>query len=97
MMSTTERLAYMADHIARNFTVLGQRAAITATADHLATFWDPRSKALAFGLLDGPRPAFMTEAAEAALRLLRDRGAPGSQTAATLFNHANEGGHSDAG
>ena len=97
MMSTTERLAYMADHIVRNFAVLGQRAAITATADHLATFWDPRSKTLAFGLLDGPRPAFMTEAAEAALRLLRDRGAPGSQTAATEFNQANEGGHSDAG
>jgi len=65
MMSSTERLAYMADHIARNFASRGPEAAITATADHLATFWDPRSKALAFGLLDGPRPAFMTDAAEA--------------------------------
>lgn len=97
MMSTTERLAYMADHIMRNFAVMGQHAAVAATADHLATFWDPRSKMLAFGLLDGPRPTYMTEAAEAALRLLRDRGAPGSQTAATVFNHAAEGGHSDAG
>jgi formate dehydrogenase subunit delta len=97
MMSTTERLAYMADHIARNFASRGAEAAIIATADHLATFWDPRSKVLAFGLLDGPRPAFVTDAAEAALRQLRDRGAPDSQTAATVFNHATEGGHSDAG
>lgn len=96
-MMSTERLAYMADHIMRNFAALGPAAALAATADHLATFWDPRSKALAFGLLTGPRPSFMTDAAEQALRLLRDRGAPGSQTPATAFNHAHEGGHSDAG
>ncbi len=97
MMSTTERLAYMADQVARNFAVRGRSAAIAATADHLATFWDRRSRELAFGLLSGPRPAFMTDAAEAALTMLRDRGAPGSQTAATVFNDASGGGHSDAG
>ncbi len=97
MMSTTERLAYMADHIMRNFAALGSEAAVVATADHLATFWDPRSKALAFGLLNGPRPAYMTDAAEQALRLLRDRGPPGSRTPATVFNDAHEGSHSDAG
>lgn len=40
-----ERLRYMAEQIARNFAVQGDEAAIAATADHLAQFWDPRMKA----------------------------------------------------
>ena len=40
-----ERLRYMAEQIARNFAVRGDEAAIAATADHLAQFWDPRMKA----------------------------------------------------
>ena len=40
-----ERLAYMADQIARNFAVRGEEEAIAATADHIRLFWDPRMKA----------------------------------------------------
>ena len=97
MMSTEQRLAYMADQIARNFAALGNDRAIMATADHIASFWDPRMKRIAFALLDGDRPGWMTDAAAGALTLLRARGAPPSQTPATAFNHAGEIGHSDAG
>lgn len=97
MMSTEQRLAYMADQIARNFAALGHERANVATADHIASFWDPRMKRLAFALLDGERPAWLSAAAADALGLLRDRGAPPSQTPATTFNHAGETGHSDAG
>ena len=93
MMSTTERLAYMADQIARNFAALGADAASAATAEHIARFWDPRMKRIAFDLLDGPRPSFMTEAAATALRLLRDRGASSLHAGISQFD---EGG-SDAG
>ncbi|WP_231639155.1 formate dehydrogenase subunit delta [Sphingomonas profundi] len=96
-MSTEQRLAYMADQIARNFAALGHERAITATADHIASFWDPRMKRLAFALLDGERPSWLTTAAASALHLLRSRGAPPPQTPATEFNHAGEIGHSDAG
>jgi formate dehydrogenase subunit delta len=39
------RLRYKADQVARNFAALGEEAAIAATADHLAKFWDARMKA----------------------------------------------------
>ncbi len=41
----SQRLAYMANQIARNFAVEGDTAAIAATADHIRLFWDPRMKA----------------------------------------------------
>ena len=97
MMSTDERLAYMADQIARNFAALGAERAIVATADHIASFWDPRMKQRAFALLDGGPPEWMSELARRSLTLLRDRGAPPSQTPATEFNGVHEAGHSDAG
>ena len=40
-----ERLAYMADQIARNFAVQGEDQAAAATAEHIRLFWDPRMKA----------------------------------------------------
>ena len=98
MMTTDARLAYMADQIARNFATLGPERAVAATADHIASFWDPRMKQRAFAMLDGERPAWMSDLAARSLTLLRDRGAPGSQTPATLFNGAADAaGHSDAG
>ena len=45
MSNTRSNLVYMANQIARNFAVQGDEAAIAATADHIATFWDPRMKA----------------------------------------------------
>ena len=97
MMSTDERLAYMADQIARNFASLGQDRAILSTADHIASFWDPRMKQRAFALLEGDRPAWMTELAERSLRTLRDRGAPCPQTMATSFSGVDDPARSDAG
>jgi formate dehydrogenase subunit delta len=43
-----ERLAYMANQIARNFAVQGEAEAVAATADHIDKFWDPRMKAQLF-------------------------------------------------
>jgi len=41
----TAKLVYMANQIARNFAAQGEEAAIAATAQHIAQFWDPRMKA----------------------------------------------------
>ncbi|HEX8420013.1 MAG TPA: formate dehydrogenase subunit delta [Sphingomonas sp.] len=97
MMSTDERLAYMADQIARNFAVMGTDRAIAATADHIASFWDPRMKQRAFAMLDGDPPAGMTDLAARSLRALRDRGPPPPQTPATVFGDVGQTGRSDAG
>jgi formate dehydrogenase subunit delta len=40
-----EKLAMMANQIARNMAVRGEEAAIAATADHIRRFWDPRMRA----------------------------------------------------
>ena len=96
MMSTDERLAYMADQIARNFLVHGEDAAVLATADHIASFWEPSMKARAFLLLRDA-PELFTPLASAAIRLLEARGAPPPQTPATVFAAVDEPGGSDAG
>ena len=57
MMSTDERLAYMAGQILRNFAVKGQEAAIEATTDHIEQFWDPGMKARASAMLAAPGTA----------------------------------------
>ena len=96
MMSNQERLVYMANQIARAFEAIGHDAAAAATADHIASFWDPRMKAQIFALMDAGT-AELTAPARAALVSLRNDGAPASQTRATEFNAADEGGHADAG
>ena len=47
-----QRLVYMANQIARNFAAQGEDAAVAATAQHIADYWDPRMKA-AIGSADG--------------------------------------------
>jgi formate dehydrogenase subunit delta len=96
MMSNLERLVYMANQIARNFEAIGHDAAAAATADHIASFWDPRMKSQIFALIDAGE-ADLSPAARAALTSLRRDGAPESQTRATEFNAATEAGHADAG
>jgi formate dehydrogenase subunit delta len=96
MMSNLERLVYMANQIARNFEALGHEAAFKATADHIASFWDPRMKAQIFAYLaDGG--SGLSPTGRAAIELLRDKGDPASQTRATEFNAVGESGHADAG
>lgn len=87
MMTPHERLVYMANQIARNLAAQGEKAAVLATADHIAAFWDPRMKAEIFADNIGLEPI-----ADRAIALLRTRGAPPHQTAAT----AEQGG-CDAG
>jgi len=87
MMTPHERLVYMANQIARNLAAQGEAAAVLATADHIAAFWDPRMKAEIFASSAGLEPI-----ADRAIALLRTRGAPPPQTAATAFQ-----GGSDAG
>ena len=94
--STGDRLVYMANQIARNFEAIGHEAAAKATADHVASFWDPRMKAQIFTMIDSGE-ADLSLTARAALTSLRRDGAPAPQTRATEFNAADEAGHADAG
>ena len=71
MMSTEERLVYMANQIAREFARTGDPAA--ATADHIAKFWDPRMRARILG--GDPQQLGLSEIAAGAFQLLRERGA----------------------
>ena len=95
-MNSLDRLIYMANQIAKNFATMSVDDASTATADHVATFWDPRMRAMIFDRVeqggDGLDPVAL-----AAIRQLHDKGAPAPQTRATEFNAANEAGHADAG
>ena len=76
MMSNLERLVYMANQIARNFEAIGHDAAAAATADHIASFWDPRMKAQIFALMDCPGHVGYREGVTARLR--RRPGPPSS-------------------
>lgn len=96
MMSNLERLVYMANQIALNFEALGHEAAFKATADHIASFWDPRMKGRIFAYASEGNSGLSPIAAEA-IQYLRDEGAPAAQTGATEFNQAGESGHADAG
>jgi len=79
MMSNMERLAYMADQIARNFETQDADTAVHATAEHIRSFWDPRMKERMFAALDGsgadPAPA-LGPVARAAFALLREQRRP---------------------
>ena len=95
-MNSLEKLVYMANQIAKNFAATSHDAAATATADHIAQFWDPRMKRMIFDRLAAGGEG-LDPLARGAIEYLRDRGAPPSQTRATEFNTANESGHADAG
>src|SRR3546814_12891406 len=82
-MSNLERLVHMANQIARNFEVLGHDPAVRATADHIASFWDPRMKEQIFACLDSG--AGLDAIAALAIATLRDKGAPPRQAGATGF------------
>ncbi len=86
-------LHHMIDQIALNFAAIGNDNAIAATADHIVKFWDPRMKA---ALLAGDTTA-LSSIARGAVGLLAKGVEPSSQTRATVFNAADEVGHSDAG
>jgi formate dehydrogenase subunit delta len=63
-----EKLAMMANQIARNMAVRGEAEAVAATADHIRRYWDPRMRAgIAAYLAEGGR---LEPIAEAAVRRL---------------------------
>lgn len=96
MTDSADRLVHMVNQIARNFAVQGDAKAIASTADHIASFWERRMLMAIFARIDEPGHG-LSPLAEAAVRRLRDHGAPAHQTLATEFNEAGEIGHSDAG
>ena len=93
MSSTLATLHRMANDIARNLAAMGHDKAVLATADHIDKFWDPRMKAAIFA---DDRSRLGPIAAEA-IDHLATGAHPESQTRATKFNAAHEGGRSDAG
>jgi formate dehydrogenase subunit delta len=91
-MSQREHLVRMANQIAANFGTMSSLDAAAATADHIATFWDPRMKA---GILADA--AGLSPVALAAIEILRRDMHPPHQTPATRFGSDGRAGSSDAG
>lgn len=94
MSGSLDRLIYMANQIARNLATHAEPS--KAVADHVASFWDPRMKAMIFAHLRAGGKGLDPIAAEG-LAELASQGAPDHQTEATRFNHVAEAGGSDAG
>ena len=87
MLRPDERLAYMADQIARNLEAQGDGRATQMVADHLATFWDPRMRAR---LLAMPEAALSPIVAAAVARLRSGR-VPEHQSLATAVDGSDAG------
>ncbi|MFO1143561.1 MAG: formate dehydrogenase subunit delta [Amaricoccus sp.] len=70
-----DKLALMANQIARNLAVQGDARAIDATADHIARFWDPRMRAAIAAYVAGG--GALSPIAHAAVLRLADATPPG--------------------
>ncbi|WP_176594551.1 formate dehydrogenase subunit delta [Sphingobium sp. EM0848] len=66
VMSTEDRLIYMANQIARNMAALGEKEAVAMVADHIRDFWDPAMKQR-IGALAAARPEALSPVAAAAV------------------------------
>ena len=66
VMSTEDRLIYMANQIARNVAALGEVEAVAMTADHIRAFWDPAMKQR-IAVLATARPDALSPIAAAAV------------------------------
>ncbi|WP_176400261.1 formate dehydrogenase subunit delta [Sphingobium sp. Z007] len=95
VMSTTDRLVYMAHQIARNIATMGEDKAIEALAEHLTRFWDPRMKAQIIAIAQEQPDRLSPIAAAAVARMAQGRAAP--DVDAAQFNAVDEAGHCDAG
>ncbi|HVH03124.1 MAG TPA: formate dehydrogenase subunit delta [Amaricoccus sp.] len=73
-MRSADKLAMMANQIARNLAVQGDEAAVAGTADHIRRFWDPRMRAGIVAYLAGGGQ--LSPLAEAAVRRLGGPEAP---------------------
>ena len=95
VMSTTDRLVYMAHQIARNLATMGEAKATEALAEHLTRFWDPRMKAQIITIAQDQPDRLSPMVALAVARMAQGRDAP--HVDAAQFNAVGETGHCDAG
>ena len=96
---TLDRLVYMANQIAREFSNQRPGEAAEATWDHLWHFWDPRMRSMILAHLDAGGGG-LSEIAKAAVAKLAGDAEPTPVTKATEFNSAAQGASgagSDAG
>ena len=87
-----DKLAYMANQIARNISARDEEERAIATADHIAMFWSPDMKQAVFA-----KPPGLDPIAAKAVAMLRDEAQKVHHNRATEFNAVDEVGHSDAG
>ncbi len=87
------KLRRMANQIAQNFSAIGHKDAVMATADHIHKFWDPRMKAEIFA----DDRAQLSSIAGEAIETLASGVTPTPQSGATTFNRRDEVDHSDGG
>lgn len=66
VMSTGERLIYMANQIARNFEAEGLEKAATLVENHIRSFWDPAMRQRIVMLAE-QSPAALSPVASAAI------------------------------
>lgn len=66
IMSTQDRLIYMANQIARNLAVEGPERAAAMVAEHIRAFWDPAMRQDIVALAEA-RPDALTPIAAAAI------------------------------
>lgn len=95
VMSTTERLVYMAHQIARNLKPMGEERATVALSEHLISFWDPRMKAQIIQI-SRKQPEKLSSTVFAAVAIMAQHSGA-EQADPALFNAVNEAGHCDAG
>lgn len=95
VMSTTDRLVYMAHQIARNLATMGEAKAVAALAEHMTRFWDPRMKAQIIAMAQDQPERLSPMVAAAVARMAQGSAAP--QVDAAHFNAVGETGHCDAG
>jgi len=96
---TLDRLIYMANQIAREFSSQRPHEVVDATWDHLWHFWDPRMRGMIVAHLHAGGEG-LGEVARAAVAKLADDAEPAPVTKATAFNSPGEGASgagSDAG
>ena len=91
-MRQHEHLVHMANQIGANFATMSGVDAASATADHIAMYWDRRMKASILADLSG-----LTGIAAAAIDILALSPHPAHATAATQFTGSDGNERSDAG
>lgn len=71
VMSTSDRLIYMANQIARNFAVQGEARAIAAVEEHIRRYWDPDMRRRIVDLA-AKQPDNLSQIAKAAIARMAD-------------------------